>query len=248
MLTGTAPLDELDAHCATLDSFDTDAVTLHGAEVVQALFEMRHAGRQASLPSGLHPTNPPTFILQFWQCPESPWGPFRMAQGRVGCRSGLRPRGLVQGSVCDNEEAATALRLRWGFPARLGEVTVQRRYDAVSASASIDGLVVASLCAFDPEPLGAHDIAYTTTLALAHTPRGPRLVQIDVDIEPARAERVRPRLDAFDAAGWVHPTVDPYHPVSASVAIGDLTIQRLRYVSKADELAFTGTETIERNP
>ena len=94
MLTGTAPLDELSAHQATLDSFGTEAATLLGVEVVQALFEIRIGGRQRSLPSGLHPTNPPTFILQFWACAQSPWGPVRMAQARIGCRSGLRPRGL----------------------------------------------------------------------------------------------------------------------------------------------------------
>jgi hypothetical protein len=244
VLTGTAPLDELTTHCATLDGFDTEPVTLPGAEVFQALFEMRIGGRQASLPPGLHPTNPPTFVFQFWHCPDSPWGPFRLAQGRVGCRSGLRPRGFVQGCVCDNTDAIDALARRWGFPAREGSVTLERGYDAVGVSAVIGGTAVAVLTALDPEPLGVDDVAYTTTTALAHTPKGLRLVQIDADVAVARAERVRPRLDAFAAAPWVHPSVVPYHPVSASIAIADLTLNRLRFVSKPDELAFSGTETV----
>jgi hypothetical protein len=32
----------------------------------------------------------------------------------------------------------------------------------------------------------------------------------------------------------VHPSVVPYHPVSASTAMGEITIQRLRYVTNAD--------------
>jgi hypothetical protein len=32
--------------------------------------------------------------------------------------------------------------------------------------------------------------------------------------------------------------------VSASIAVADVTLQRLRYVSRPDELAFTGTEPV----
>ena len=245
MLSGEASLEELALATATLDAFDTEAVTLPDAVIVQALFEMRHHSRQSTLPPSLHPTNPPTFVLQFWHCPQSPWGAFRLAQGRVGCRSGLRPRGLVQGAICDNPEATDALRRRWGLPVQIGTVTVQRRYDAVHAAASLSNSTeVVALHATDPEPLGANDVAYTTSLALADTPRGSRLVQVDVDVVADRAERLRPRLEHFDAAAWVHPGATPYHPVSASVVVGTLTIQRLRFVSRPGELAFTGTETL----
>ena len=121
MLTGSASADEFVAHAATMSGFDTDALTLPDAEVFQAMFEMRIGGRETSLPRGLHPTGAPTFIVQFWHCPESPWGPFSLAQGRVGSRSGLRPRGHVQGCVCDNDEASAALRARWGFPGASGD-------------------------------------------------------------------------------------------------------------------------------
>lgn len=244
MLTGTATVDELSAGIATLDSFDTEGVTFSDVEVLQAMFEIRIDGRQASLPSALHPTNPPTFVLQFWNCPDSEWGPFRLAQARIGCRSGLRPRGMVQGSVCDNPAAVHGLRTRWGFPARLGDVTLVRRYDAVTATATLDGVLVAALTARDAEPLGPDDIAYTTSVALADTPRGRRLIQIDTDFKVARAERARPALEAFDSASWVHPSVDPYHPVSASIAVADVHLRPLRFVSKPDELAFTGTESV----
>jgi hypothetical protein len=244
MLSGTADLDELVAGRATLPDFGTDAVTLPGAEVLQALFEIRIGGRQRSLPSGLHPTNPPTFVLQVWHCPESPWGPFRMAQARIGCRSGLRPRGFVQGCIVDNPVAVDALRSGWGLPARLGQVDLRRGYDVVVANAALDGAPVLAITAVDPEPLGADDVSYTTTVSLADTPRGLRLVQVDTHVAPTRAERLHPRLDAFSTTGWVHESVDPYYPVSASIAVAEVTIERLRYVSKPDELAFTGTEPV----
>jgi hypothetical protein len=245
MLTGSAPTDELVAHAATMTNFDTEGLTLPDAEVFQAMFEMRIGGRESSLPPGLHPTGAPTFVVQFWQCPESPWGAFALAQGRVGARSGLRPRGHVQGCVCDNEEAAAALRERWGFPVQSGAVTLRHHYDSVEATAAVGDDVVISVRGRDPQPLGNDDIAYSSSVALAHTPRGLRLVQIEYDVAVTRAERLLPDLEAFDATRFgVHPTVEPYHPVSASIALGTIEVHRLRFVCRPDELAFTGTETI----
>jgi hypothetical protein len=246
MLTGSAPLYELVAHAATMPGFDTDALTLPDAEVFQAMFEMHIGGRETSLPPGLHPTGAPTFVLQVWRCPQSPWGSFSLAQGRVGARSGLRPRGHVQGCVCDNEVASAALRERWGFPVQSGSVTLHHHYDAVDAGASVDGDVVVSIHGRDPEPLGNDDIAYSSSVALAHTPRGLRLVQIEYDVAVTRAERLHPVLEVFNAEGFgMHPTVKPYHPVSASIALGAIELHRLRFVCRPEELAFTGTETID---
>lgn len=245
MLTGTGAVEDFLADAATLDGFDTGAVTLGEVEVLQAMFEIRIGGRERSLPAGLHPTNPPTFVVQVWRCADSPWGPFSLAQGRVGCRSGLRPRGFVQGCVCDNPTATAALRDRWGFPARAGSVVLRHFYDEVEASVVVGGCTAVDLRAGGPEPLGADDVAYPTTVVLARTPRGPRLVQVDADVTASRAERVRPRLLAFDGPAFgVHPAVEPWYPVSASIVRGSVTLAPLRFVSKPDETAFTGTERV----
>jgi hypothetical protein len=190
--------------------------------------------------------NPPTFVVQVWRCPDTPWGPCTIAQGRVGARSGLRPRGHVQACVCDNAAAVDALRSRWGLPARSGAVRLHRHFDGTDVDVDVGGTTVLALRATDPEPLDPGDVAYSTGVALAHTPRGLRLVQVDYEVAAERAERLRLRpIVAFDGAALgVHPTVDPWHPVSASIAVGTVTLERLRYLSKPDELAFTGTEPV----
>jgi hypothetical protein len=245
MLTGTASVDDFLAHAATMDGFDTDDVVLPDANVFQAMFETRIAGRVRSLPSGLHPTAVPTFTAQVWRCSESPWGAFSLAQGRVGSRSGLRPRGHIQGCVSDNNQATEALRARWGFPAQMGIVELRQYYDAVEASVEVDGRCALSVRGVDPEPLDPGDVQYSGSVALAHTPRGLRLVQIEYDVDVTRAERLRPQLHAFDAEAFgVHPSVVPYYAVSSSIVVGTVTLHRLRFVSRPDELAFTGTEPV----
>ncbi len=243
MLIGTTDVCELVADPPAIAAFATQPVILPGASVVQHITEVMVAGRLTSLPPSLHPTNPPSAVLLFWDCPASPWGPFRMAQGRVACRSGLRPRGFVQGCVVDNPVAREALRTEWGFPAVAGEVVVDRGYDRVRASATRDGAEVAAVTGRDPDPLGSGDIAYTTTIALAETPLGLRLVQVDSEYAVARAERLRPTIEAY-APGWMHPSIAMSRPISGSITLSDITLQPHRYVSKPDELAFTGTETI----
>jgi hypothetical protein len=244
MLIGTADVGDLVPDPPTLDAFATEAVQLPGATVLQFISEIQVGGRESSLPPGLHPTNPPSVVFQFWDCPQSPWGPFRLAQGRIACRSGLRPRGFVQGCVTDSAAAAEALRSVWGFPAVLGDVFVDRGYDRVRAEVATGGRTVLAVTGRDPDPLGGGDIAFTATVALAQTPRGLRLVQIDCDYAVNRAERVRPAVDSFDKGGWLPASVAVTSPISAAVAIADITLQPHRYVSKPGELAFTGTETI----
>ena len=244
MLIGTADVRDLVPDPPTLDAFAAAPVELPGATVLQLISEIQVAGRESSLPSGLHPTNPPSVVFQFWDCPQSPWGPFRLAQGRVACRSGLRPRGFVQGCVTDSADAAEALRSQWGFPAVVGEVVVDRGYDRVRAQVDTGGRTVLAVTGRDPDPLGTGDIAFTTTVALAQTPRGLRLVQIDCDYAVSRAERVRPMVDAFEQGAWLAASIALTWPISAAVAIADIRLEPHRYVSKPDELAFTGTETI----
>jgi len=246
MLTGNAPLEDFLSHAATMGDFDTDEVVLTDVEVLQTMFESRIGGRESSLPPSLHPTAVPTFVAQIWRCAESPWGSFSLAQGRVGSRSGLRPRGHIQACICDNATATDALRTRWGFPARSGRVALHRHYDSAQAEVRVDDATVLSIRAVDPEPLDGSDVGYSGSVALAHTPRGLRLVQIEYDVDAPRAERVRATLDVFDGARLgMHPAVEPWYPVSASIATGSLTLHRLRYVCRPDELAFTGTEAVD---
>jgi hypothetical protein len=248
MLSGTAPLIELAGHAATMADLATAAETFPDAVVVQAMYEIASAGRQTSLPAGLHPTNPPSLVVQAWRCPESPWGPFALVQLRVGCRSGLRPRGMVQACVVDSPTAAEALRARWGFPAQVGTVRIEVGYhETVVTAGTGPGPATVELRALDPVPLGPDDVSFTTTVVLAHTPRGDRLVQVDTDLAVTRAERLRLLAFAGDPAGiGVHPSVQVRHPVAASVSRGALTLQPLRFVNRPEELAFTGTERADR--
>lgn len=245
MIVGSARVEDLLAARPRVAGFGAGPVTLPGAEVLQAAFEMPVSAREAVVPPALHPTNPALCVIQAWRCPESPWGAFSLAQVRVQTRSGLRPRGFVVGAVCDNDRAADALATDFGFPARPGEVLLRRAYDAAWLEVGTGGQTILALEGMDPEPLLPQDVFYSVTLNLAETPRGPRLLQIEPEYAVARAERLRPRLLSFHPEGWGDRRLDPYFAVSASLASATIVIPRMRFVCRPDALAFSGTEKAE---
>jgi hypothetical protein len=246
MYTGTKAVDELTARAPTMTSLDAAPVTLDHVEIITIVFEVSADANEAMLPSGLHPTVPPVMTSVVWQCAGGPWGPFAMAQTRIECRSGMRPRGFLVSAVLDSPTAASALSEGWGFACRPGRVTVDRAYDRAVVQVTDDrGASMLEVDVVDPVTLRPNDIQWIANMHLAHTPRGLRLIQVDPDIEVHRAERARPTLRHFDAAAWGEPLLRPTHPVAASLARASVTLPRLRYVCAADQLAFFSTEVLD---
>jgi hypothetical protein len=187
---------------------------------------------------------PPVVSWLVWQCPESPWGPFQLAQTRIECRSGTRPRGFLVGGVCDNEAAAAALAAGWGYRLQPGRIELRRGYDDVAVRVLREGRGALELGLRDPLPLGEGRIQFVSGMHPARTPRGFRLVQCDVDHAAQRSERGEPSLRGEDASAWTDERLAPCWPISAASCLADLTLRPLRFLCRADELAFTGTETV----
>ena len=244
MLTGTADLSLLAAGAAVIPAFSSEPVHLEEVSCLQVIAEMRRQAREAILPCSLHPTIPPALSLQFWQVGASQVGPFAFAMARASCRSGIRARGFTLASYTDTAAAQGLLAARYGFQAKLANIQLETRYDGSSASLSLHAQSILHLEALNPEPLAPGDVQYTGTMNLAETPKGLRLVQVEAQYATTRAERLTGRLDKFAAAAWGSQLLDPYHVVSTSLTWGNITLAPVRFVSRVDELAFTGTESV----
>jgi len=248
VLTGTADPAVLARSAPTLAGFGTEPLKLHGVETFQVFCEIERDGSEALLPPGLHPTVPPAVTWLVQRVSESPWGAFSLAQCRIECRSGLRPRGFLLGGVADRADAAAALAQRWGYALRPGEIRLDRAYDRIGAAVRVEGEDVLRAALRDPMPLGSADAYYVANVNLAHTPNGLRLVQVDPEFEIERAERGRPLIERFMPAAWNAGGLRPSYPVSGSFTIAAVTLPALRYVSRPDVLAFEGTERVDAQP
>ena len=246
MLTGTADVDALAADAPTLSAFATEALVCPGAEVLQVVWEIWGDGdaREAVLPPGLHPVAPPTLTWSWLRAPESVAGPFTLAQTRVVCRSGVRGRGFHVAGFIDNPDAARLLTSQWGFRLALADVSLERLYHGTRGRVSLGGEIVLDCGLTLPQPISGSDLQYTDTMHLAHTPLGLRLVQVECDFGFGPAERGNPTLAAFAASHWGQPRLRPSYPVSASSAVADVSVMRVRFVCRPGTSAFVGTERV----
>ena len=110
---------------------DTEAWELPKTEILQLACEIDD-GSRTLLPRALHPAIPEYVTVLVARYPESPVGPFDLAQVRLMARAGVHPRGYVLGAVGSTDAAVTALRERWGFPVATGEIGLRRYHVAWS--------------------------------------------------------------------------------------------------------------------
>jgi hypothetical protein len=244
MLVGTADPEKLALRAPKLESLATEPLELRDVDVVQVVSEIASRGMEALLPPALHPTLPPIVSWLVLRCISSPWGAFTLAQTRIGCRSGARPRGFLVSGVIDNPQAARALESRWGFALFEGEVGLHRNYHEIRIEASLNGSSILELGLREFDPLAPGDVQYVANMHVAVTPKGLRLVQVDPDYVIHRAERGVPLIERFVPAAWGAETIEPVYPVSAAFAVADVTLPRLRYLCRPDVLAFEGTESV----
>jgi hypothetical protein len=227
-----------------MSAFASEALACPGADILQVVWEVWGDARQAVLPAGLHPVTPPTLTWSWLRAPESVVGPFTLAQTRVVCRSGVRGRGFHVAGFIDNPEAGSLLTSQWGYRLTMAEVSLQRRYHGTRGRVTVDGEVVLDCGLTSPQPLSGDDLQYTDTMHLAHTPLGLRLVQVEYGYRFGPAERGRPMVAAFDAERCGQPLLRPSYPVSASSAVGDVSMMPIRFVCRPDRSAFVGTERV----
>jgi hypothetical protein len=244
MLTGSGDPEERAHGAPTLEDFGTNPLTLPKASVLQVICEIASEPMCEMLPPALHPTLPPAVSWLVYDCPESPWGPLRLAQTRIECRSGTRPRALLVLAVTNNRDAGEALSARWGFRVRGGEVDFRRSYDEVRSVVRMGGNEVLDIGLRAPQPLGAGDIQFVPGMHPVNSQRGFRLLQCDPNHAESESQRGEPLVEEFDGEAWGDDRIEPVYPVSAAFATADITLPKLRFACRPGEMSFSGTETL----
>jgi hypothetical protein len=185
------------------DPWDGDAWVLKNAELLAVSIEIQPVAR-ALLPPGMHPSVPMYAVFSVGRFPDSPVGPFTMAQVLISGRVGIRPRGFALKTLINNETARRELAARWGYPVASGEAKIHSRHDRVQAEVRAGGALVLECELTDREPIEGSDIEPLANTNLARNAADDKLVLIQVEpaYEYGKAERGRPRILSFDQAAW----------------------------------------------
>lgn len=247
-LVGTRDVSELLSTAPIVSKLDAERIELPGAQILQLMYEIDDDAMVSLIPPALHPTIPPTLVFSVTRFPESPAGPFVLAEVRVGCRSGARPRGFLAHGFCDSAAATEFLREHWGYPIAQGDVSLQKRYDRIHARVHASGKNVFEASLINPEPISGNDIQYLASLNLARVQRDgredTRLIQVDPDYVFKSADRGQLELNAFDASAFNVEGARLIHPVSASYAVADVTMPNIRYLVDPEKPPLASVERV----
>src|SRR5262245_12902584 len=172
-LSGSLDVQPIIPQLARLENLDAPAWALPRAEILQLAWEVSD-DTLARLPRAMHPAVPSYATLLVTCYPESPVGPFNLAQVRLMGRAGAHPRGYVLAAVASSPEAVQALREGWGFPADHGSVSLRRYHDQIVAAVTRLGAPILEAALVNPEPISAADVQYIHSVTLARLEEGGR--------------------------------------------------------------------------
>lgn len=246
-MSGTMDLQAFAANASEINGFKTEAWTLKAAQILNVYFEIANENFASLMPVTFHPVIPAYAMVNVTHYPESPVGAFTIADVRVGCRAGVRPRGFTLKSYVSTEVAARELAARWGYPASVADVRLRAFHDRLVGSVKANGRSILEVEMLDREVIGGNDIQYVSSMHLCRNHEDGKLVIVQIDPEWTflKAERGRPHLVSLDGAAWNGgDRLAPTWPISASYAVADTTLSTIRYVSDPNVDAFKGTTQV----
>jgi hypothetical protein len=243
-LSGTLDLSQRLAGAPAMESAGAEPWEIEGVELLNLSFEIDDRHMLEVLPPALHPVIPPTVYFTIARYPDSPAGAFTLAQVRVGCRAAALPRGFLLRAYADTQPACDALRSRWGYDCRLGDVKLRSFHDRVVATVVDGGREILRASLLNPEPISGGDVQYVANMNLAKLDGAPTLVQVDPEYRFHRADRGRPHVEVFERESWAAERVDPVFPITATSVLCDTGFPQIRYVIDPMKPAIAGTRKI----
>lgn len=222
------------ARAPLMTGFDTEAWELKSAEILNLAFEVVEEPAEYLVPPALHPSIPPYATLTIARFPESPIGPFMLAQVRLVVRAGIRPRGLLLRAYTDSDKALAELPRRWGFSLGRANVVLQARHDRIIGQVVRDGQTILDMALENPEQISGSDVTYLDSLHLARVVENgkeiPVIVQVDPEYVFQNAQRGRPHLLSLQSEAWGGENrLRCTNPMHATFCRCDTDLPRLRF-------------------
>jgi Acetoacetate decarboxylase (ADC) len=244
---GTLDLAAFAKSASAINGFGTDHWLLKGAQILELHNEIDDDPADALIPRTMHPSIPAYAIINVTNYPDSPVGPFAIAEVRIAGRTGVRPRGFVLRSYCNSEAARKELAARWGYPVAPGEVHLTIRHDRVIGKVSAGGKTVLEVEMTDRDMISGGDIQYIASMHLARNREDQKLVLVQVDPEFTfhKAERGRLRVITLDNHAFgADAHLRLLNPMMGSFATADVTLPKIRYICNPELPAMQGTTKV----
>ncbi len=247
---GRFDIKELNSAVREIQGFGTEALTLKGAQVLTISHEIAASRCEDLIPPALNPSIPPYAQCVAMAFPESPWGPFSMAEFRVVGRAAFRPRAFVLRTYFDNPQAERELSRRWGYLGAPGKIDLSVRHERIIIAIEDNGKRVLEAEMIDREPVSGSDIQYIASMHLARNREDGKLMLVQVDPEYvfSKAERGWSNFVHIDHAAWhTDDHLALTNRMLATYTICDVTLPNIRYVCDPNRSALEGTVRVGKS-
>jgi hypothetical protein len=245
--SGALQLKDWMSRVPQLDGYGTQPLVLKGATVMNLASEIAALAGDPLVPAAMNPSIPPYVHCTISVFPETPLGPFKVAELRIVARAAYRPRAFVLRSFIDNAPAARELSSRWGYPAAAGTIEMRERHDRVETMVHTGGRLILHGEMRQREIVAGVDLQFISSMHLVRNRADGKLVlmQVDPEYAVARAERGDSNIILVDREAWhtgEHLVLT--NPMTATLAYCDVTLPRIRYICDPERPAYEGTTRV----
>ena len=244
---GALQLKDWKSRVPQLDGYGTQPLVLKGATVMNLASEIAALAGDPLVPAAMNPSIPPYVHCTISVFPETPLGPFKVAELRIVGRAAYRPRAFVLRSFIDNAPAARELASRWGYPAATGTIEMRERHDRVETTVHAGGRLILHGEMRQREIVAGVDLQFISSMHLVRNRADGKLVlmQVDPEYAVARAERGDSNIILVDGDAWhTGEHLVFTNPMTATLAYCDVTLPRIRYICDPERPAYEGTTKV----
>lgn len=237
---------EHSSHAPEVDSVlgESEGFSVEDADILAFTYEIDIQRGFAVTPKALHPSIPSYCQIVVRRHPDSPFGPFNVAELRINARAGTHYLAYCLGAFTDNADARAFFRSRYGAPMRDGDVVLDTRYYGVVGRVEADGATILDALLERPHYISGSDVLYTPNLNLARIGNETKLVHQEMEYTIGRAQRGDAVLTKFDAAAFGDARVVLRQPLPATVVQAKVTYTGVRYLIDPERPAMVGTQSV----
>jgi hypothetical protein len=221
----------------TLATLKPDPWTLKGVHTLEARSEIDDTPADVLVPPSLRPAMPAYCSIVVSRIPESPVGPFGLAEVRVAARVGPRPTFFLLESFCDNEAARKELAARWGYRVTAGEIALKEEHYRAIGTVTVGGKTVLELLLTHREPLPGTRFNQLPTVNLVKFDGKAMLAGLSIESNFSTNDKGRQHITLDDEACNTGGALRPLNPMAATIGVTDWTMGAIEFTVDPSQAA-----------
>ena len=228
---GTGDIKTWLATAPAIATLKPEAWVLKNVRTLEARFEIDDMPADVLVPPSLRPCMPAYCSIAVSHIPDSPAGPFGLAEVRIAARVGPRPTFFLVNSFCNNEAARKELASRWGYRVAPGKVALKELHYVATGSVTVNGKTVLEVKLTNREPLPGTRFNQLPTVNLTTLNGKPILAGLSIESNFSNNDKGLQKVTLDGEACRTGNAIRITNPMAATVGIADWTMGAIEFTA-----------------